>query len=184
MNFVPRMDEIIKEVINGKVIDVENAAVLVSDIVKSSELVEKTERAGECPFAKINKVLSPIAETIESYGGIVIGFHGDCVHAIFTGESAALRAYRAAAGLEIEPDPKIVNDEIIKIRIGLSFGNFKLGPLGPPNNRRIEPLGDTVNQAFKACRNATLDLRAKQPGRAYLSLTEPFADEILRTAGT
>lgn len=178
--FVPNMAGILRDVLKGKVIELPDSAVLVADIVKSTEMVKRLAAENEDPFERINSIIKPVATSIEIHGGLLIGFRGDNVYAVFSGEWAALRALRVASELEdaLRIDQMRIRTD--QIRIGLSSGTVKMGALGPEHNCRIEAISPAVNEAFALSNEATEPLMTGNPRGTVVRISEAFADQIFR----
>ena len=146
---ISRIVEQFPDILDGKVRIIEDAVVFVVDCVHSTELVAFLEHANRSSLEHFNGILSGITGPIKQYGGYPIGFHGDSVHALFLGQTAIQHAQLTAHQLI---NSWVANSDPLTpaIRIGVAKGRVEIGLLGAEGDRRIEPMGCSVNEAFHA----------------------------------
>src|SRR5258708_27736355 len=118
-----------------------------------------SERSGEEGAFTLMRSLSRLTdEAVREQGGVVQGFTGDGIMAVFGApvafEDAPLRACRAA--LSILQKVKTAGPELAakhgvqpQLRIGLNSGAAVVGAVQPGAEARVTVLGDTVNVAAR-----------------------------------
>lgn len=164
---ISRIVERFPDILDGKVRVLENTVVLVVDFVRSTELIQELERANKSQMKHFNGLFSAITAPIKDQNGYPIGFHGDSVHALFLGEQglrdAQVATQQIVRSWVFKCDPMTPN-----LRIGLAQGRVELGLLGASGDRRIEPMGSPVNEAFRAASGIGSALSSPPNVRVFL----------------
>ena len=143
--------------------------VLFADVVGFTAY---SERAGEEAAYTLMRSLSKLMdEAVREYGGVVQGFTGDGVMAVFGApvayEDAPLRACRAALAIlqrikAAGPDLEAKHGMQPQLRIGLNSGAAVVGKVQEGTEAQVTVLGDTVNFASRVQSLA-------KPDAAYMS---------------
>lgn len=127
-----------------------NATVMFVDICKYSSISEKYPPDKVVDL--LNKYFDEMVSDIVKHDGHIDKFMGDCVLAVFKGESHQKRALLAA--IEIRDSfNQIIEAELDnyqpKIAIGVNAGDMVMGNIGSQTLRRLDytVIGDVVNTA-------------------------------------
>jgi class 3 adenylate cyclase len=118
-----------------------------------------SERSGEeAAFTLMRSLSKLMDEAVREQGGVVRGFIGDGIMAVFgvpvALEDAPLRACRAALGIlqrlkETGPDLEAKHGVRPQLRIGINTGASVLGKVEESADAGVTVLGDTVNFAAR-----------------------------------
>ena len=118
-----------------------------------------SERSGEeAAFTLMRSLSKLMDEAVREQGGVVRGFTGDGIMAVFgvpvALEDAPLRACRAALGIlqrlkETGPDLEAKHGVRPQLRIGLNTGASVVGKVEESADAGVTVLGDTVNFAAR-----------------------------------
>ena len=143
--------------------------VLFADVVGFTAY---SERAGEEAAYTLMRSLSKLMdEAVREYGGVVQGFTGDGVMAVFGApvayEDAPLRACRAALAIlqrikAAGPDLEAKHGMQPQLRIGLNSGAAVVGKVQEGTEAQVTVLGDTVNFASRVQSLAKPDARVHE----------------------
>jgi class 3 adenylate cyclase len=130
--------------------------VLFADMVGFTSF---SERSGEeAAFTLMRSLSKLMDEAVREQGGVVRGFTGDGIMAVFgvpvALEDAPLRACRAALGIlhrlkETGPDLEAKHRVRPQLRIGLNTGASVVGKVEESADAGVTVLGDTVNFAAR-----------------------------------
>jgi class 3 adenylate cyclase len=130
--------------------------VLFADMVGFTSF---SERSGEeAAFTLMRSLSKLMDEAVREQGGVVRGFTGDGIMAVFgvpvALEDAPLRACRAALGIlqrlkETGPDLEAKHGVHPQLRIGLNTGASVVGKVEESADAGVTVLGDTVNFAAR-----------------------------------
>ena len=130
--------------------------VLFADMVGFTSF---SERSGEeAAFTLMRSLSKLMDEAVREQGGVVRGFTGDGIMAVFGApvalEDAPLRACRAALGIlqrlkETGPDLEAKHGVRPQLRIGLNTGAAVVGKVEESADAGVTVLGDTVNFAAR-----------------------------------
>ena len=130
--------------------------VLFADMVGFTSF---SERSGEeAAFTLMRSLSKLMDEAVREQGGVVRGFTGDGIMAVFgvpvALEDAPLRACRAALGIlqrlkETGPDLEAKHGVRPQLRIGLNTGASVVGKVEESADAGVTVLGDTVNFAAR-----------------------------------
>ncbi len=136
--------------------------VLFSDVRNFTEISEKLDAIGLTAF--LNRLLTPLSDTILSLGGTIDKYIGDAIMAFWNAPlPEPFHARRAAlAALRMQDDVKRLNEVLaneakeagasfrpVMIGIGLNTGPCCVGNLGTPQRFDYSVIGDTVNVASR-----------------------------------
>ncbi len=129
--------------------------VLFADLVGFSTEVTKA-RDFSLFFERLNRYFEVANNTIRTRGGWVYKYLGDGIMAVFGGyqenedyQTLGLQAIQAADKMRA-----LVREAGWDIRIGLEYGDFLSGEIGPKGERIWDFLGPTVNFACRLEQNA------------------------------
>lgn len=159
-------DGVTDEDFRGKSMEV---AVLFVDIRGFTSLSEQLE--AEKVVEILNRFLTLTSDAIQSNGGTLDKFIGDCTMAFWGAplpcEDKAYRACRAAmAMLEKAPEFGAYTKELygrdVAFSVGIHMGTAVVGSFGAPDRKDYTAIGDTVNTASR------LESIAP-PGKVYIS---------------
>jgi class 3 adenylate cyclase len=131
-----------------------NGIVLFADLVAFSKRVHDAD-----DFAPMLRDLRRYFElansVIKSRGGWVYKYLGDGIMAVFGGyhdeeDHETLAAAAIDAGQRLV---KLVNDMGWDLRVGIEYGSFIAGEVGPAEERLWDFLGETINLACRLCQH-------------------------------
>ncbi|MEO0822032.1 MAG: adenylate/guanylate cyclase domain-containing protein [Pseudomonadota bacterium] len=163
----------------------EPGTVIFADVVGSTSLGESL--SGLAFTRLLNDFYNRVTPPVEREGGLVLGFPGDSVVAVFPeslcGPRHAARAVAATralcAAMDNEPfsDPRAgLPPTALRLRIGMHTGPVVLGRMGARHRFNFQVLGDTTNTA---ARLQSIQ-RSHPPGEGHLVL---LTSEVAAAAG-
>jgi adenylate cyclase len=125
----------------------------------------------------LNLYFQKVGEVIARHGGVINNSMGDGFMALFEADDpaeGALRAIRAGLDLldavhKLEPYLEELYDKSFQIRIGLHFGQVVVGRIGPPGNKKMTVIGDSVNFASR------IEAANKRAGTQFLISEDTYA---------
>lgn len=125
-----------------------DAAVLVSDI-RNFSTISETMTPNE-NFDFINRYFSVAGPPIRNNGGFIDNYLGDGILAVFPGGAGdALGAARETLRDLKAFNEQQLDDDPIRIGIGLHYGSMRLGIVGEAERRQGDIFADTVNVASR-----------------------------------
>lgn len=147
-NLVPEVAIVAAAENDGSEAKMFEAAVLFTDIRRSSELIR--ELPPREYFQLLNDLLSSQARIIKQSEGSVIKYTGDGLMAIFKGGGRTYLALRCALELT-----KVTNESKLSCGIGVADGLVLAGLIGDAKNtnqkRQYDVIGATVHLASRLC---------------------------------
>ncbi|MEK7505389.1 MAG: adenylate/guanylate cyclase domain-containing protein [Patescibacteria group bacterium] len=149
--------DLVNLMVEGKLAPRKNKGiVLFADLVGFSTQVTKAKDFSLF-FERLNRYFEVANNTIRSRGGWVYKYLGDGIMAVFGGyqdnedyETLGIQAIKAAEKMHT-----LVREAGWDIRIGLEYGEFLSGEIGPKGERIWDFLGPTVNFACRLEQNAS-----------------------------
>ena len=143
--------DIVESMTKGKLHPRKNSGiVLFADLVRFSETLHNSKQHEEV-IQDLRKYFEIANYAIKSRGGWIYKYLGDGIMAVFGGHKRD-EDYHALALAAISAAEKVrsqVHDMNWNLRIGIEYGNFFSGEIGPQNERIWDFLGNTVNFAFR-----------------------------------
>ncbi|MFO1068867.1 MAG: response regulator [Geminicoccaceae bacterium] len=146
--YVP--DSIVEKIVENKGNLAPNrtrASMVYTDIAGFTTLLETmpAERA----FRMLDEYLSAVLDCVARHGGVLNGFHGDGILAVFNvpveDPQHADSALQAAIAIEAATGDRAFADVPIVTRIGVNTGEVITGTVGSGNSLSYTILGDPVN---------------------------------------
>ncbi len=134
----------------------QNVAVLFADIVGFTQISEN--QPPEMTMALLREFHKRMEEQVFSHNGVMETFIGDALLATFgvpyPGERDAFDALRCAHGMleslsRWNAERTEVDEQPVRIGIGLNFGPAVLGDIGSERNMAFAVIGDTTNTASR-----------------------------------
>jgi adenylate cyclase len=134
----------------------QNVAVLFADIVGFTQISEN--QPPEMTMALLREFHKRMEEQVFSHNGVMEKFIGDALLATFgvpyPGERDAFDALRCAHGMleslsRWNAERTEVDEQPVRIGIGLNFGPAVLGDIGSERNMAFAVIGDTTNTASR-----------------------------------
>ena len=132
------------------------ATVVFFDLIGSSAIGEKIPPVD---FSQLlNAYFDTVTAAVEGHRGLVSGFAGDGVMAVFTGSSAgqnhAVRACRSVQAVVrglAEINERNAKSDLppLRMRVGLNTGNVAEGEIGARDRFNFSAVGDVVNLASR-----------------------------------
>lgn len=152
------VEELLRDGAMGEALRVKHTeiAVLFVDIRGFTSLAEQLE--AEKVVAILNRFLTLCSEAIQSNGGTLDKFIGDCVMAFWGApipcEDKAWRACRAAMDMmakapEFSAFAKTLYGQEVGFSVGVHIGPAVVGSFGAPERKEYTAIGDTVNTASR-----------------------------------
>jgi adenylate cyclase len=127
------------------------ATIVYSDIEGFTTLVENMP--AEQTFRMLNEYMPAVIEPIARHGGVINGFHGDGILAVFNiplhDPYHADHALQAAIEVQEATDARLFADLPIVTRLGVNTGEVISGTVGSGNRLSYTVLGDPVNVAAR-----------------------------------
>jgi adenylate cyclase len=127
------------------------ATIVYSDIEGFTTLVESMP--AEQTFRMLNEYMPALIEPIARHGGVVNGFHGDGILAVFNipvhDPYHADHALQAAIEIQEATSGRLFADLPIVTRLGVNTGEVISGTVGSGNRLSYTVLGDPVNVAAR-----------------------------------
>ena len=171
--------------------------VLVADLRNFSAYCEV--RPAEEAAALLHAFFSRAVRIVETHGGVVEGFQGDAVMAVWNAAGPTGRHPQQALGAALDllreipalfPSPPPAGLEPLAIGVGLETGSALVGSVGPASRRHHTALGETVTIAVRL-QALTADLAqpllvgpgaaARLPAASLNSLGEFLLEGLTRT---
>ncbi len=171
--------------------------VLVADLRNFSAYCEL--RPPEEAAALLHAFFSRAVRIVERHGGLVEGFQGDAIIAIWNAPTPSRQQVQQAFAAAHEmlqdvpalfPDPPPPGLELLALGVGIETGAALVGSVGPAMRRHHTALGDTVTVAVRL-QSMTADLAqpllvgpgaaAQLPKEALVSLGEFLLEGLKRT---
>ncbi len=128
-------------------------AVLFLDIRNFTSISESLTPQRNFDF--VNSVLKQLSPIIVEHQGFINKFVGDCIMALFPGESCADDAVNSAMALLKKLDELnktsywILASQEVHVGIGINSGELMLGIVGEKNRMESTVIGDVVNTAAR-----------------------------------
>ncbi len=127
------------------------ATIVYTDIAGFTTLAESMPP--EQTFRMLNEYMPAVIEPIARYGGVVNGFHGDGVLAVFNvpvrDAHHADHALQAAIEIQASTGARLFAGLPIVTRLGVNTGEIISGTVGSGNRLSYTVLGDPVNVAAR-----------------------------------
>lgn len=127
------------------------ASIVYTDIAGFTTLVESMP--AEQAFRMLNEYLPAVIEPIAKYGGVVNGFHGDGILAVFNvplhDPYHADHALQAAIEILTATSARLFAGLPLATRLGVNTGEIISGTVGSGNRLSYTVLGDSVNVAAR-----------------------------------
>lgn len=154
-NYVPQMVErkAREAVLLGKTSlgnEERKLAVLFCDIVGFTAFTE-THAGSESVIDTLNTILRRVSLSVKHHRGMIDKFMGDCIMALFDDPADAIRA-----ALDMQSHAEDINtlrgeagQQILKLRIGIHWGEVFIGNVGTPERLDWTAIGDVVNTASR-----------------------------------
>ena len=134
--------------LGGEAVEV---TVLFADLQEFTPFSERTPPADV--VAMLNSAFGAAVPAIFAEGGTIIQFAGDAVMAVFNAplrqHDHALRAARAALGLQASTARLPAAADAPRFRVGLNTGPALVGNIGSAELRNFTAIGDTTNLAAR-----------------------------------
>ena len=128
-----------------------DATIVYSDIAGFTTLAESMP--AEQTFRMLNEYLPAVIEPVARHGGVINGFHGDGILAVFNvplqDPKHADHALWAALEIQAGTGSRLFADMPLTTRIGVNTGEVISGTIGSGNRLSYTVLGDTVNVAAR-----------------------------------
>lgn len=128
-----------------------DATIVYTDIEGFTTLVESMP--AEQTFRLLNEYMPALIEPITRHGGVVNGFHGDGILAVFNipvqDPRHADHALLAAMEIVEETGARLFADLPIVTRVGVNTGEVISGTVGSGSRLSYSVLGDAVNMAAR-----------------------------------
>lgn len=148
--------DLVEAMVEGKLVpSKQRGIVLFADLVGFSTKVAETSDFNDL-LGKLNRYFEVANNTIKSREGWVYKYLGDGIMAVWGGyrkeedyHHLGLNALEAAERMR-----SLVNETGWDIRIGIEYGEFLAGEIGPTGERIWDFLGGTVNYACRLEQNA------------------------------
>ena len=147
---------------------------LATDAGRYTALAETMEPVALA--ALMNRYYQAIFEPVTRHGGWISDVIGDAMLAIWLteGDTAPARHEALAAALELQEAVRRFESDhqlVFPIRMGLHFGELRIGYVGTADRGEIRAVGDTVNTA------ARLEALNKLLG-SHILVSEPFLEGL------
>ena len=123
-----------------------NMAVLYADLRGFTTLSEKMGTAGI--FAVLKECVAEIEPPIVACGGFINHYQGDAITALFPyGANSALEAAKGivTALSHLNAGRMARGEPVLRMGIGINFGELMLGAIGSADRLDVNVVGDTVN---------------------------------------
>jgi adenylate cyclase len=129
-------------------------AVLFCDIVGFTSYVE-TNASSESIIDTLNTILRRVSSSVKRYNGSIDKFMGDSIMAIFRDPAEAVFAAldMQSHSADINSLRKRAGQDMLRLRIGLHWGEVVIGNVGTAERLDWTAIGDVVNTASRIEKN-------------------------------
>lgn len=131
--------------------EVAEVTVLFADLRNYTAFAERTSPAEV--VGHLNALFGAAVPIVLGEGGTVVQFMGDAMMAVFNvpheQPDHALRAARAALGMQRTANEMRLEDSLPRFRVGLNSGPALVGNIGAAEIRNFSAIGDTTNLAAR-----------------------------------